>query len=326
MDPHFWSAYEGVAEAGFQAERLSAVRERAASLATDALMVIRRGKVVLETGDLGRKYLCHSIRKSLLAALYGFEVESGRIELSATLESLGIDDRQRLSQTERQATVHDLLAARSGVYHPAGYETPAMLLTKEKRHSHGPGTFWCYNNWDFNALGTIYSRATGETVHEAFVRRIAEPLGMEDFSLAAQSPDGWYESFDASDHPAYPFRMSSRDLARFAQLYLQGGVWRGCQILPRGWVELCTLPYSHAGSRGAYGYMWWRERDGVFLPGVVMPRGSFAAWGVGGHYALVMPALDMVVIHRVDTETPGREVSEFQFGRLMREMLAGVAA
>ena len=30
------------------------------------------------------------------------------------------------------------------------------------RSSHPPGTFWYYNNWDFNALGTIFEKATGK--------------------------------------------------------------------------------------------------------------------------------------------------------------------
>lgn len=313
-----------VDDAGFRPEGLEAVRACVASQATDMLLVVRHGKVVLSLGDPAKKFLCHSMRKSFLAALIGFEVETGRIDLSATLESLGIDDREGLSEIEKQATVYDLLTARSGIYHPAGYETAWMRRIKEKRHSHAPGTLWCYNNWDFNALGTIFTRLTGQTVHEAFARRIAASVGMEDFTLDGDKPDGWHEAFEISDHPAYPFRMSSRDLARFGQLFLQQGFWNGTPVLPLGWAQECVMPYSHAGTQGAYGYMWWLERDGVFLPGVVTPKGSYAALGAGGHYCLVMPALDMVVIHRVDTEVPGREVKSFGMGRLLRHLLAAL--
>jgi len=159
-------------------------------------------------------------------------------------------------------------------------------------------------------------------VHAAFQQRLAEPLGMEDFSLDGEQPDGWYDHFEESCHPAYPFRLSSRDLARFGQLFLNKGQWQGQQVLPQGWVEECTLPYSDAGTRGAYGYMWWLERAGVFFPGVISPRGSFAALGVGGHYCLVMPALDMVVIHRVDTDVPDRQINHHQFGRLLKIILS----
>ncbi|MDP9837077.1 CubicO group peptidase (beta-lactamase class C family) [Neorhizobium huautlense] len=319
-----WQVYENPAAAGFSETKLEAVRAVAVSQATDMLLVIRHGKVALSIGDAEKKFLCHSMRKSFLAALIGFEVEEGRIDLSATLEGLGIDDREGLSAVEKQATVYDLLTARSGIYHAAGYETPWMRRIKERRHSHAPGTFWCYNNWDFNALGTIFEQLTGETVHQSFVRRIATPIGMQDFALDGDKPDGWHEKFDISDHRAYPFRMSSRDLARFGQLYLQDGVWNGMPVLPPGWAQECVLPYSHAGTHGGYGYMWWLERDGVFLPGVVTPKGSYAAMGAGGHYCLVMPALDMVVIHRVDTDVKGREVSRFGVGKLLRHLLSAL--
>ncbi len=42
------------------------------------------------------------------------------------------------------------LKARSGVYHDALAESPGMRALKPKRHSHEPGAFWYYNDWDFN--------------------------------------------------------------------------------------------------------------------------------------------------------------------------------
>jgi hypothetical protein len=39
-----------------------------------------------------------------------------------------------------------LLRARSGIYHPALYEDPAMAARRRARFSHKPGTFWYYNN------------------------------------------------------------------------------------------------------------------------------------------------------------------------------------
>lgn len=319
-----WDHHLHEADAGFDPERLELARAFVASQATDMLLVVRHGKIVLSIGDQRKKFLCHSMRKSFLAALIGFEVEAGRIDPSATLERLGINDREGLTDIERQATVYDLLTARSGIYHPAGYETPWMRRIKERRHSHAPGTFWCYNNWDFNALGTIFENLTGETIHQAFTRRIAGPIGMEDFSLDGETPDGWHEHFDVSDHRAYPFRMSGRDLARFGQLFLQQGFWNQAMILPPGWVQECVRPYSHAGTHGGYGYMWWLEREGVFLPGVITPAGTYAAMGAGGHYCIVLPALDMVIVHRVDTEVKGREVTRFGMGRLLRLLLTAM--
>ncbi|RMC30466.1 serine hydrolase domain-containing protein [Paracoccus alkanivorans] len=320
-----WETYESPESAGWSAAGVKRLREVIAGQNTDCLLVVQSGRIVFTHGDIGHKFLCHSMRKSFLAAMIGEDVAAGRIDLTATLADLGIDDHDPLSPVERQATVHDLLMARSGIYHPAGYETEWMRLIKERRHSHAPGTFWCYNNWDFNALGTIFTQQTGLAVAKAFERRIARPLNMQDFSLAGERPDGWLEHFEVSRHPAYPFRMSSRDLARFGQLFLQKGRWSGRMVLPEGWAEENVMPYSHAGPRGAYGYCWWLERDGVFAPGLRTPAGSYAAQGAGGHYCMVIPPLDMVVVHRVDSEREGRAISKHGFGHVLKALLSAAA-
>jgi CubicO group peptidase (beta-lactamase class C family) len=129
-------------------------------------------------------------------------------------------------------------------------------------------------------------------------------------------------ALEHSDHPAYPFHMTARDLARFGQLFLERGRTGGRQVVPAGWVAASVLPYSDAGTSGAYGYMWWVSRDGILFPNVVSPPGTYSANGARGHRVVVLPALDAVVVHRVDTDQPGREVSSGRFGRLLALILA----
>ena len=317
--PH--AQWDRAADAGWSKVGLAQLDLQLGAGDSAALMIVQGGQIVHEWGDTARPYHCHSIRKSMLAVIMGEDVDAERIRLDATLAELGIDDNEGLTDRERQATVYDLLTARSGVYHPAGYETGWMQSIKEARHSHGPGTFWCYNNWDFNALGSIFVQATGKSVGNAFATRIARPIGMEDFDLTGAQPSAWTESFAESRHDAYPFRLSARDLARFGLLCLRGGDWLDTPLVRSGWMADCLRRYSHAGTRGAYGYMWWLERDGVLFPGVHMPTGSYAAFGAGGHYCVVIPDRDLVVVHRVDTDTTGRQVDPHRFGALMRVLL-----
>jgi hypothetical protein len=91
------------------------------------------------------------------------------------------------------------------------------------RDSHPHGTFWYYNNWDFNALGTIYKQLVGGSVFDSVESRLAQPIGMEDF----RSRDGENQLIRASQHPAYMMNMTARDLARFGWLYLNKGNWAG---------------------------------------------------------------------------------------------------
>jgi CubicO group peptidase (beta-lactamase class C family) len=192
-------------------------------------MVIHHGAVVAEWGDTVKRTELASVRKSFLSALIGIAVSRKQINLDSTLAQLGIDDNPpSLTAIEKQATVRMLLEARSGVYHPALYETAGMATRRPPRGSHAPGTFWYYNNWDFNALGTIYEHATGTGIYDALDQQIAKPIGMQDYSPS----DGTYFHGAASIHRAYPIRMSARDLARFALLYLHDGNWAGRQTGP----------------------------------------------------------------------------------------------
>lgn len=306
-------------------EALGRARAFSTSIDTAAVMVVHRGRPVAQWGDVTARYKCHSIRKSLLSALIGIHAHAGHIDLEATLDELGIDDREGLTEREKAATVMELLTARSGIYHPTHYETPRMVRIKPARGSHGPGTWWCYNNWDFNALGTIFEQLTGHGIFDEFRDRIAAPLEMEDFRYDETRRDGEYIRSEVSIHAAYPFRMSARDLARFGLLFLRGGRWQGQQVIPEKWVRMSVRPYSPAGDRGAYGYMWWVAHEDIHFPGMSVPRGTYSARGARGHYVVVIPAYELVVVHRVDTDIAGRTVSATAFGTLLEHILAANA-
>jgi len=310
-----WDRAPSAESLGWSADKLKLARDYAATIPTAAVTVVVDGVVLDEWGETTKRFNVHSIRKSFLSALYGIHVAEGRIRLSATMAELGIDDNEpRLTALEKQATVADLLKARSGIYHAALYETPGMAMARPARGSYPPGTFWYYNNWDFNALGTIYERATKATIFEDFKRRIADPLDMEDFRL----DDGTYVRGPESVHAAYPLRMTARDLARFGLLYLRGGQWRDRQVVPREWIAESTRAYSNVGQAGGYGYLWWVSSGGPHVTSAFFKGEVFSARGAGGHYILVVPYVNLVIVHRVNTDEPGRQVTGSQFGHLVQ--------
>jgi CubicO group peptidase (beta-lactamase class C family) len=296
-------------------------------------MILEGGEVVAAWGDTSKRLVSWSIRKSLISALFGIEAERGRIRPDATLAELNIDDDTPLTQAERQARVRDLLRSRSGVYLPVAFESPRMQRTRPSRGSHAPGEHFYYNNWDLNVLGTIYEQETGNSIGEGFLRDIATPIGMQDF----RPEDVYWLRGPPSRHGAFHFSISTRDLARFGQLYLDGGAWDGRQVVPRFWVGLSTTsggPVRYADrDAGAYEYLWWVADQGVHLPGVNL-EGAFSAQGAGGHYVLVIPDRRLVIVHRGSNEPashaladvaaaglrPG--VSPAQFGEFVRLVLA----
>jgi hypothetical protein len=120
-------------------------------------MAIVGGRVVFEYGNIDTVSYVASVRKSILSMLYGVHVQRGQIDLDATLTTLGIDDRGSLTAMERQARVRDLLTARSGVFHSAANDGDD-LARAPARGTQRPGTYFLYNNWDFNVLGTYVGR------------------------------------------------------------------------------------------------------------------------------------------------------------------------
>ncbi len=299
--------------AGWATEKLAKAEAWSKRINSTSVMIVHHGVVVAEWGDTAAKTPLASVRKSLLSALIGIAVERGEVDLSQPIGALGIDDNEpSLTAEEKSATVRDLLTARSGIYHAALYESPGMAAQRPPRFSHKPGSFWYYNNWDFNTLGAIYERAVRSSIFDAFEREIARPIGMQDYRPA----DGEYVTGGASVYPAYPFKMSARDLARFALLYLRKGQWEGRQIVPASWIEASVQPYSSSEWGPGYGYLWWiGSINNGAAPSVKLPKDTFFAQGYGGQYAFVIPAFDLVVVHRAAHSDQGPNLR--QIGRLL---------
>jgi len=103
---------------------------------------------------------------------------------------------------------------------------------------------------------------------------------------------------------------TTRDLARFAQLYLDDGVWQGERILPAGWTRFVATPApsrpAQAGEEG-YGAQFWLLDQ---LPGI--PAGTYTTSGNKGQHATIVPALNLVIV-RTGVDPLGRRFDHPQF-------------
>lgn len=285
---------------GWSPEGLESARAFADSVGSTAVVTIQGGRLVAEWGATDQRISGHSVRKSLVSALYGIAQERGLIDVGATLADLGVDEEPPLTTEEKSATIVDLLTSRSGIYY-ASVKGESRI---PERGSHPPGTQFFYNNWNFNALGTIFEQQTGLSMGQAFKEWIADPIGMQDFRVE----DVRYETGEESVFPAYRFWITARDLARFGVLFLQRGRWDDRQIIPDEWITRSTTPYTiirEESDRGAvgYGYMWWTYGDGSYL-----------ATGTGGQKLLVDPNRELVVVNRVDTGEGLRRALWWEWG------------
>jgi CubicO group peptidase (beta-lactamase class C family) len=305
-----WPVVRDLAAAGYDPARFDSLRARVTGEGTSAMLVVAGGRVVFAHGDVARATYLASARKSVVSMLYGRHVAAGTVRLDATLASLGIDDLGGLLPVERTATVNDVLTARSGVYHPAANLGDASAMAPP-RGSVRPGTYFLYNNWDFNVLGTILERATGLDLHDLMERDLVRPLGFQDWVRADQPRRN---DTGASRHPAHHMVLSTRDMARLGYCMLRGGRWRDAQVVPEAWVARTTRIVTPAPElartspfdpRLGYGYLWWvLDPDAAARPRSDAWAGAYTASGSYGQYITVLPAIDVVVAHKVFAPPP----------------------
>lgn len=290
---------------GWDLRKLDEAFRFACELGTTTLIISANGEVVRSMGDVAAPHRLHSVRKALLSALVGQHIGTrpNQINLESTLAELGIDDEPHtLNELQKETKVLHLIKSVSGINHTAAAEGGLMQKDKDRRLGRVPnipGTKWAYNNWDYNALTTIFIKKTGLNVFEAFKKGIADPLDMQDFDKDAVSLE--YER-ELSMHPKAGFKMSARDLAKFGQLYLNKGKWNGKQIIPEEWIGRISDDYTVTGKkllRSGHGYLWWVPMDNKSRE-MGIPKGTYVATGFGSQRIVVIPRWDTVIIHQVN--------------------------
>ena len=285
-------------EVGFDQDKLSLAWEyfRDSTNGTGLCAVVG-GKILTSFGDIEELSYVASVRKSILAIVYGNYVKDGKINLKKTLADLEMDDNDGLLPIEKQATILDLITARSGIYHKAS-NPGDNSADAPARGSQKPGSYYLYNNWDFNAAGAAFEKETGLNIFDAVQKDLVEPLQMQDFIRDMHRKSG---NMNRSRYPAYHMHFSTRDLARIGLLMLRNGKWGDQQVIPEDWSKEIVAVYTPSEDMNpaslkngefGYGYMWW-VWDGDNVPPLL--EGAYCARGAWGNYITVIPKLDMVV-------------------------------
>lgn len=298
---------------GFSVARLEALRAFLKTHQTDALMIVSRGHVIFEYGDLSLVSKVASVRKSVLNLLFAVETQHGlKLDdyMSQTVLQLGLEDKTPFIELEKHATLEQLMMSRSGIYIPSGNRDQEKILPH--RGSYYPGTHWFYNNWDFDAAGIAFEKITHKDIFDALRDDLAIPLRFQDFDRARQKKN----YVPNSTHFEYATYLSTRDMARLGLLALRSGGWGKTAWADSSTIQFSTWPTTHfneigdwywpPGGTGRWGYgiLWW-VWDAPKYPGDIMTgpyQGAFSAMGSGGQYITVFPLNDIVVAHKVNID------------------------
>lgn len=298
---------------GFSAARLEALRAFVKTHQTDALMVVSRGHVVFEYGNLSLVSKVASVRKSVLDLLFAVEAQRGlKLDdyLGQTVVQLGLEDKVPFIEPEQHATLEQLMMSRSGIYIPSGNQDQEKVLPH--RGSAYPGTRFFYNNWDFDAAGIAFEKITHKDIFDALRDDLAIPLRLQDFDRARQKKN-YSKDSNQFEYATY---LSTRDMARLGLFALRSGAWGKTTWGDPGTIQFSTYPTTHFSEIGdmywspgwtgrwGYGILWW-VWDAPKYPGDIMTgpyQGAFSAIGANGQYMTVFPLNDIVVAHKVNID------------------------
>jgi CubicO group peptidase (beta-lactamase class C family) len=147
-----------------------------------------------------------------------------------------------------------------------------------------PGTTFRYNTGLSVLLGGIIKNATSLPADQFAELYLFAPLGIREYY--------WHIASNGTVDTGGGLSLSPRNMAKFGQLYLNGGTWKGEQVIPPGWINESVKQHISRSSRGGYGFQWWTEQH--LWNGNIID--SFSAKGWGGQYIYVFPDLAMVVV------------------------------
>jgi CubicO group peptidase (beta-lactamase class C family) len=255
LDPAGFLPRARPAAVGMDEDALRAlVRDAEASL-TDAIIVIKDGKVVVER-TFGRPrgaMSTMSVTKSIVGLAVGMLIADGRIR--SLDEPLGTWFPEWKEGAKRKVTLRHVLTHTSALAHKTGarllYSQPDRLKHARESPLRGaPGSF-SYNNEAAQLLAGVIASAAGKPVDVFLRERLFEPLGIKDAT--------WDRDQAGNVNTFADLSLSGRDLARIGQLMLSGGRHEGRELVPAAWIAEATKPAR--ADLSWYGLLWWIVSD-----------------------------------------------------------------
>ena len=268
---------------------------------TSALLVVKDDVIKYEKyfygGDPQTLFSSNSMGKSFVSALMGIAVAEGAVEsiedpigmyvpefAGTDLESIPI--RACLQMASGIDFNEDTDMSRFSIRTLMG--TPSMKVIADRGVQEAPYTHRRYQSINTEILGQIIKNATGHSLAEYMEEKLWKRIGAEQ--------DAYWTLSNGTELAMGGLSVSLRDYARFARLYLNGGSFRGEQILTKEWVRDSmdvSAAYSRPGANQdvynaiGYGYQWWvPEGD----------RGEFMAIGVYGQWMYADPSRQIIIV------------------------------
>ena len=100
-----------------------------------------------------------------------------------------------------------------------------------------PGTNFTYNGGGIILLGEILKNATGMDIDEFSKKYLFEPLGIDSYNWKLIFENGVIDT-------AGGVKVTSRDMAKIGETFLNNGIFNEKQIISEQWIEKSATPYQ----------------------------------------------------------------------------------
>ena len=261
-------------------------------------MVVRHGHVIAEGWwapyKPSLKHTLYSLSKSFTSTAVGLAVKEGLLNIEDSVISFFPSDVTQDANAKLAAMkVRHLLTMSTGhvkdTIQPMRNGQDSWVKTFFSQPvERDPGTFFLYNTGATYILSAILQKITGQTLMQYLRPRLFDPLGIEG--------EDWETDPLGINTGGYGLRVRTEDIAKFGQLYLQKGQWKGKQILTPEWIQQATSSQIVSSSSNptrpreeddwaqGYGFQFWRCRPG-----------GYRADGAFGQFSIIMPEYDAVI-------------------------------
>lgn len=252
-----------------------------------------------------RLHVINSVTKSVVSALIGIAIDQGHIIDENVLVHDYFRHKQPIanwSNDKANITLKNWLTMRHGYEWNewnVNYLDSSNLNSRmnnsadpiqfllDRPMNATPGETFAYSTGVSFGLGRLLEHATGQSVTQFMESNLFGPLGINNYTFWA---------LDGQLHTGSALYLSTRDLAKFGQLFLDEGRWQDEQVISESWVLQSTSPH-YQGDTFNYGYQWWLTDFNV---NGVMVNSIYAA-GFGGQYIFLFQELDAMVVFTGDT-------------------------
>lgn len=257
----------------------------------------------LNGSDTNKKTHIASVTKSILSILMGIAIYKGIIkdESQRVMDFFKEYDFKDKNEIRYKITIKDLLTMRVP-YTFEDYMEPLEDFTKSKDwirfalesiDKKGELGKFKYSTMGAHLLSAILTKASGISAKEFANKYLFAPLEIEEIdhkdtkefnfdTLFGEKIEGWANDPMGISAGGFGLKLSTRDMIKIGELYLNKGEYKGKRIVSEEWINK-TLEENGNG----YGYLWYLIYD--------IPVKMYAALGDGGNMICVIPNLKAVI-------------------------------